>query len=169
MTMLYHGTTTQRAIMVAVRGALLSNWDRQIEELRQSYIENPSRKFEDDYPGKTIEQVALEWQSKLYGEHEMETRVKSLSVAKTIGPTISYAKNILGEEKNLGGLVLGIELSDFQIADLSPIYGGGDIVYIPRILSIVTLKEIHLSPKATENKKEIIKAFKKYKPAYFLL
>ena len=104
MVLVYHGTDTQSGISIARKRSILSNLEKRIELFKQLYDERPSRSFEKDYPGKTIEQIALEFESRLYGKNEIEARVKCLSIAKNIEDTVEIHSNtikiFLGLEKN---------------------------------------------------------------------
>jgi hypothetical protein len=165
MVLVYHGTDTKSGISIARRGAILSNLEKRIEWFKQLYNGRSSRSFEKDYPGKTIEQIALEFESRFYGKSEIEARIKCLAVTKTIESTIDYAMRY---EEYDGGLTLGIEIDDFYFERLDRHYGNYNIKFVPRKLSIEKLKELYLSPKAKEKHESTIKQeFKKYNLSYY--
>lgn len=167
MALVYHGTNTNRGILIARSGAILSNLEKRIEWLKKLYREQPSRSFENEYPGKTMEQIALEIESNLYGKHEIEARVKCISVVKIIEPTKRYA---MRSEDGNGGLILGIDLDVSYIESLGKHYGNPDIRFVPGRLSIDKLREIHLSPIASGKYESLIRQeFKKYRPQYFTI
>ncbi|NQU78267.1 hypothetical protein HQ545_00705 [Candidatus Woesearchaeota archaeon] len=167
MTLVYHGTNIRAGISIARVGAILSPLEQKIEFLERIFREQPSRSFEKEYPGKTIDQFALEWVSTHYGECEIEHRVKCITVVNNIEPTKKYALNF---EYGDGGLILGIDVDDSCIESLSEHYLNPDIKYVRGELYIDTLKKIFLSPTAKRrHESQIRQEFEFYNPQYFTI
>ena len=165
MALVYHGTSKYKGILVARDGAILSNLEKRIEWFKQMYYNQPSRNFEKEFPGMTIEQIALEIESSVYGKYETESRIKCLTVAMRKESTIHYAMSF---EDDDGGLILGVDLDDFYIEKLAQHYGNPNIRFVPGRLSLDSLKEIHLSPVAKSKHEKLIKEeFSRYNPSYF--
>ena len=164
MTLVYHSTDTKNGILIARRGVILSNLEQRLEEFRQLSPRKQER-LKILYPGKTMEQAAFEFEASLYGEHEIETRVKCLRVVKRVESAIFYAMSLEDFE---GGLILGIDLDDSYVEKLDQQhYGNQDIKFVPNKLSIDTLKEVHLSPTAKRKHESLIKKeFSRYNPKF---
>jgi hypothetical protein len=178
MVLVYHGTSVGRGIQIARTGAILSPLEQTIDFLRRIYHENPQRKFEDEYHGKTIEEVALEHVSSIYREHEIEYRAKSVTISTELWATISYAMK--SEMRHVvddffckgnglvcwGGLILAVDVDSGYLDSLTR-RTAPHLKYVPDRLSIGNLKELHLSPMARISGKAIKQAFAKYNPVYF--
>ena len=160
MGILYHGTDVDNAISIARKVVILSPLEQHLEKLVKIYIEKPE--IESYWKGSTLGQFALNSLKSSYGPHEIEHRVKCVSVTKDLSQASSYAQRY--EERD-GGLVLGIELDDKYIKRMTK---GKDVAYIPKLLSIHTLRELHLSKIAKEKCEQLIKKeFHEYNPKYF--
>lgn len=103
----------------------------------------------------------------MYGDHEVEHRIKKLSITTNIQLAFSHATEF---EFSKGGLVLGIEVDDSIIQGLYPDETDRRIMYIPRKLSIEELKIIYLSPVAfLKHLPQLCEEFEKYNPRYLTI
>ena len=168
MVLVYHGTSVRQGIKIAMTGAILSPLEMRIRLFRQA---NPER-LASAFPGKTLEEAAIESISFAYGEHEIDHRVKSVSVVNEIEHAVHYAmmyeirlKDF--EKKDVsGGLILAVDI-DSTCFDRLVVPTAKYIRYIPDRLSIDSLKEIHLSPMARRNSETTLReAFSKCNPIY---
>ncbi|MBS3086125.1 hypothetical protein J4422_00290 [Candidatus Pacearchaeota archaeon] len=163
MTLFYHGTDVDSAIGIARDGAILSPWDETILRYRGLRIAQTMSYRE-------LQKLALEDASRLYSDHELEHRVKSISLDTRFYIAKGYALGYK-EEHFHGGVVLGFEIDEDFLKRICLISYSGHILgaYIPRRLKLDTLKEVHLTPKAKDYKEQIAKEFEVYDPDFFYL
>ncbi len=160
----YHGTNLQGALGIAKQGAILSPWDIEILRFQAAVAEGKDLNLKE---GETIEDVALRISSRGFSPFDIEHRVKSVSISRTLHVPRGHAA--AAEKQGLGGVVLGFELSDSLIPY---IYRKSTHVFIPRRVPIDGLREIHVMDslgKINKNARgfeELKKAFKRYSPCY---
>ena len=157
MSLYYHGTNLDGALGIAKYGAILSRWDQEILRLQFAAAEGQDLHLTE---GETVEALALRLASSPFHVHEIEHRVKCVSISKSIRVPIMTAA--VEEKRGLGGVVLGFEFSEVPKG-----YETSSTIYVPRKVSIDGLKELHitrdLSPGARKNLEQ---AFVKYSHKY---
>jgi hypothetical protein len=161
MTMIYHGTSTSKAISIAMCGKILSPLTQAALYLQEIFSEKPAGYFQEIHPGKTIQDVALGQMYDMYAPREIETRAKCVCLTKDFGIARGFA---MSEERRYGGLVLGMSIEDNLLSGMS---GNSVNLFMPGSLSIDNLTEVHLSPTAKKNHEERIKdEFGRYHHTY---
>ena len=178
MTILYHGTQTVDSISIARSGAILSPLDVRIEMFEEA-LQDPNSsiyEFFRKFPDKTIEEYALKTTCLSFGEHEIEHRLKSISMARRVNTATDYAMRFDYSFKKkrgefIGGVVLGIDVDEDRIEEFQRLVkSNGNTIYVPRRLDLDELREIHLSPMARKyHRAQIRHEFARYYPRYFCL
>ncbi len=158
MAIVYHGTYLDYGICIAERGLILSPFDQMIEQWEKIFRTNPERMTGAGYdPNTSLEQWVFINFHKVFQDHEIEHRFKSVSLARSFSEAYDYA---IGEdERKRKGLVLGIEIDDKTLAKYTTF-----VIYVPRKFSISNLREVYMTPEAGRLKSLIKQKFEKYKP-----
>ena len=157
--MIYHGTHTIAAINIARTGAILSPLEQQInvlKDVKKIYLDKA-------FPNKTIKEAAIDILSGLYSQNEFEHRVKCLKVS----PDKKSAINRNNYNKNMIRVALGIEVNG-KINEMLPAeWEKENSLFIPKRLSLETLKEVYMHPLISEEfETGIRQAYEKYNPKY---
>jgi hypothetical protein len=154
----YHGTYIQKAFLIAEHAELRSPWAQEIAWLHELY-DSGKRDFKAKYGNLTIEEAALENIKKYFGDHELEHRVKSVSLAtKLEGTAAHYGMMYEGYE---GGVVLGLEVKEESLKGAT---GNSQTVYVPKSLKLDAIRNIYLSPQARGSIERIRDAFSRWTP-----
>jgi len=161
MKLVYHGTSVSSAIEIAIDGAILSPWDQQIKDYKRIECLKSMSTPE-------LEEIALEDAKSLFGDHEVEHRVKSISLvtAKYFSIAEDYARH---SEQSAGGVVLGFEVDRSLLKVFPKDWEWRGSVYVPRKMRIKSLREIHISPKARLHESKIMEAYARYHPRIFYI
>jgi len=141
--MVYHGTSLEKAIQIALDGAILSPFGKFLREMQILQKENP----------KLFERCA-----KHYGTSELdELALKRVSLIDRFENAYGHADEC---EKFLGGIVLGIKISKRNRGNLTA-------TFIPKEQSLDSLKKVAILPKSMERIGLIKEAYLKYNPEFF--
>ncbi len=171
MEFLYHGTHTLNGVNIARTGAILSPWYQKIERLERLFEKKPEAKkrfFEEIYPGKNISEMALIMASDGFGAHDIEHRVKSVSVSKDKSRTDHYGTRF--DNSRGGGIVLALEITPEIKRILHDGWEKATIIFIPGKLQLESLRQVHLSPRCMKDSMGFVqKEFERYNPEYFII
>lgn len=152
----YHGTSIENALRIAEIGAILSPLDQEILYFDNILKNNPkvSEFWERKIPSQTQEEYILERLANQYGAHEIEHRVKSVSLSD-LRLASFYASRF---EYRDGGIILGFNL-------LKESKRISNILFIPRKVTLDRqLQSVSFSPKAEQYRQGIEEAFRTYAP-----
>lgn len=173
MVIVYHGTLLNRGLWIAERGAILSPLLQQTERFLRMYRRDTDA-FIAEYK-MNPEAMAEKIVRGSYSEYEFEHRARCISVV--VGE-VGIAQNYADERRGVaegsalsinGGLVLGIELAEEELKGINPKFSRGCTRFIPRLLPLDTLREVHLSPRAFDSNFALVrKAFDRYSLVYKL-
>lgn len=156
MKLWYHGTSIENALKIAENGALLSPLDQTISVYNKILQTNPMacKSWEGKNPPQTLEEHALELMKLVYSAHEIEHRVKSVSLSH-LNLALTYANRF---EDRHGGIILGFALR--TQGERRP-----HVLYVSRRLALdQQLTELYFTPKAEQHRMRIEEAFRKYAP-----
>ncbi len=157
--MVYHGTSLEKAIQIALDGAILSPFGKFLREMQILQKENPKlfERCAKHYGTSELDELALKRASIGYNEREIEHRVKCISLIDRFENAYGHADEC---EKFLGGIVLGIKISKRNRGNLTA-------TFIPKEQSLDSLKKVAILPKSMERIGLIKEAYLKYNPEFF--
>lgn len=162
MRLYYHGTNVDSALSIAKQGAILSPWFKELLSLQRAVEEGKNLQL---IPGETIEDLALRLASFAFATHEINHRVKCVSISRDTRIPIGHA--LAHGYRGNQGVVLGFELS---AALVRPYDRASSTIYIPKKIPIDSLREIHTFRNLeAKNKKLLDVAFAKYKLRYVFI
>jgi len=162
MKLIYHGTPLRKALFIAEDGLIKSPWEKAIDDIGGVYGKSQrARRIIDSRGG--IEAYALNFASSEYSDREIEYRVKCISMTNYFSLASAYGGN---NETRDGGVVLALAVDETLRKVLPQDWEKKGTIFVPRKISIDTLAEVHVSPKAIMQMEKIQEAFAKYDPKF---
>lgn len=154
MVIYYHGTNIDVALAIARDGAIMSPYEQELKRLiADEARDGISRR----YPGKTLEETALECASSGYAKREVEMRAKRISFTLRQELARSYATS----EGLYGGVVLGLEFDKGdQKENVIGQIGISPTVYVPKV-ELTKLRNLTVYG-SEEEIDQIFRAYKKF-------